>query len=338
MYGSERSADGGATTGSVREREHMIQKHTLLLLAVAACLALAGCTSAIPEDGQDLGEQIPDDGMSGNGTAADGEWCNPDDSMRWANPETGELVSLTIQGTETYEGREVCVGSVEAEDPNSEVARTEYMFTENQEYTRIVMYDAEGEVVNEFETGGGAAGAESWCPTGQTIQTSSPQTGERVTFEYEGIVTYEGREVCKAVYETENTGDEVALTEYYFNENGSYAKYVSYDEEGNVVDEVEASSSGPNESAPSWCPTGESFQFSQQSGESVALEYEGIVTQDGRELCKAVFTEVPSSLQERTDEQVVRAEYFINEDETYVRIVAYDANGNVVDERVQDDT
>jgi hypothetical protein len=77
-----------------------------------------------------------------------------------------------------------------------------------------------------------------WCPEGQTTRFASPQTGEQVSMEVEGIVTHDGREVCKAVWQTNQPENEVAKMEMYYSEDDSYQKIVTYDENGNVVDEV----------------------------------------------------------------------------------------------------
>lgn len=216
----------------------MIQKQHLSLLVVTLLVALAGCSSG------SLVETTDDSGGNGSG---DADWCDEGDSTQWTNPETGERVTLNIEGTTTYEGREVCVGSWETNDPDSDAARIEYWYSEDGSYTRIVTYDAQGNIINEFESTGqqspvtdgmdGNTGQSTWCPTGESLTSSSPQTGEEVSFVYQGIVTEDGNTVCKAVYEAQNTDSDVVRTEYYFNEEGTYTKWVSYDAQGNVVDE-----------------------------------------------------------------------------------------------------
>lgn len=212
----------------------MIQKQHLSLVVVTLLVALAGCSSG------GLVETTDD---SGDDSSGDADWCDEGDSTEWTNPETGERVTLNIEGTTTHEGREVCVGSWETNDPDSDAARIEYWYSEDGSYTRIVTYDAQGNIINEFESSSpesstdGNTGQSSWCPTGESFTSSSPQTGEEVSFVYQGIVTEDGNTVCKAVYEAQNTDSDVVRTEYYFNEEGTYTKWVSYDAQGNVVDE-----------------------------------------------------------------------------------------------------
>jgi hypothetical protein len=218
----------------------MIRKRTLTLVVLAVTVALAGCSAG-----------TTDGNTSGDGSTDGAAWCNTGESTQWTNPETGERVSLTINGTTTHEGKDVCVGSWATSNPDGDVARVQYMYTEDGSYTRWVSYDANGNVVNEFETSGqpttgqspngqptDGIDSQSWCPTGQSFQSSSPQTGEQVSFVYEGITTEDGTEVCKAVYETNNPDGDIARSEYYFNEAGTYTKWVTYDENGVVIDET----------------------------------------------------------------------------------------------------
>lgn len=221
----------------------MPRTRTLTLLVVVTCLALAGCSSGTPGDGTE------------NGSTDDAEWCQTGESTEWTNPETGERVSLTVNGTTTYEGREVCVSVWETNDPDSETARMEFWYSEDNEYTRIVTYDAQGNVISEVEStgqvgdqttaeqpGDGTTNSD-WCPTGDSFEYTEPETGERVSLVYEGIVTQDGRDVCKAVWETDNPDDEVARMEYYFDEEGTYTRIVSYDAQGNIIDDTVVDSS-----------------------------------------------------------------------------------------------
>jgi len=86
-------------------------------------------------------------------------------------------------------------------------------------------------------------GGSSGCQAGQSTMFASPETGERVTLEIEGIVTHEGRELCKAVWESSDPDAGFARMEMFFEAGGQYQKIVYYDAQGNEVNEIEMNGS-----------------------------------------------------------------------------------------------
>lgn len=84
--------------------------------------------------------------------------------------------------------------------------------------------------------GGGSAGEADWCSADASTQFSNPQTGEMVSLEIVGLIEQDGRTVCKGVW-TANTGD-VRRMELYWNEDESYRKMITYDQAGEVINEV----------------------------------------------------------------------------------------------------
>lgn len=221
-----------------------------LLFVVVAALALAGCAGADGGNGGNgAGTTVADGGADGSGGSS--SWCPAGQSMQMANPQTGEQASWEVKGTVQEDGREVC--RITWETNQGDVRRVEMFFTEDESYRKMVTYDADGNVVNEVQlTGGngagggdgasdgGAATAASWCGEMGSIQFVDPQTGEQASFEAQGVVQYEGRQVCKAVWQT-NQG-EIRRVEMYFNEDRSYQKLLYYDADGNVVNEIEVGS------------------------------------------------------------------------------------------------
>jgi hypothetical protein len=226
-----------------------------LLLVVVAAVALAGCAGADGGNGgTGAGTTVADGGADDAGGSSD--WCEAGQSMQMTNPQTGERASWEVRGIVQEGGRQVC--RVTWESNQGDVQQVELFFTENESYRKMVTYDANGNVVNEVQlTGGdgadgsaGSAGsgssgdggstAASWCGEMGSMQFVDPQTGERASFETQGIVDREGRQVCKAVWET-NQG-EIRRVEMYFNEDESYQKLIYYDADGTVVNEIEAGS------------------------------------------------------------------------------------------------
>lgn len=174
----------------------------------------------------------------------------------------------------------------------------------------------------------GVGGSSSdWCNPGQTAQISNPETGEEASWEIVGIVKEDGREVCKAVWET-NQG-EISRVEKFFTEDESYRKMISYDADGAVVNEVnlrgDVAGADGDESADAWCDDSATMEFANpQTGEQASWVVEGIVEEDGREVCKAVW--------ETNQGEVGRIEMYFTEDESYRKMVTYDADGELIDE------
>lgn len=255
----------------------------LLVILVVGCVLVSGCTGTGPATDGDSGAQggngnqetasasgqsgSADGGQDGGsqGSGSSSSWCPAGQTTSFANPQTGEQASMTVQGVVTHEGRQVCKAVWESSGGDGQVAKMEVYFTEDESYRKVVTYDAEGNVVNEMQMAGstgsdsggssgqsgsatgtdagdGGTGDQQWCVEGESFQFSNPQTGEQASMVYEGIVTHEGRQVCKAVWETNDPDGNVAKVEMYFNEDRSYQKTIYYDGNGNVVFEQEQGS------------------------------------------------------------------------------------------------
>jgi len=218
----------------------MNTKRTVRLLGLVLLVVLAGCAGG---SGGDAGSADGASGVTSDGNdGASADWCVQGQTSRFANPETGEQVSMEIQGVVERNGRQVCRAVWETNQ--GDVRRIEMLFTEDGSYRKMITYDENGEVFNEMEmTGpagdGSSAGDESsadWCSDASSMSFVNPETGEQVSMQVEGIVEHDGRQVCKAVWET-NQG-EVREIEMLFTEDRSYQVMITYDENGQVVDEV----------------------------------------------------------------------------------------------------
>lgn len=109
------------------------------------------------------------------GGAASGSWCTKGASWSWANPTTGEQASLVVQGIVSYEGRSLCKAVWEGKSAEGKDVKMEQYFDEGGKYSRMLSYengklmgdikaegekitmkayDAQGNVVQEFTSGG----------------------------------------------------------------------------------------------------------------------------------------------------------------------------------------
>lgn len=131
---------------------------TLLVLAVVVVVALAGCAGGIGGDGADAGGSTAADGDPGGSGGSDGadastDWCPEGTTQNFANPETGEQTSMEVRGMVERDGRQVCqaVWETNANEEAGDVQKIEMYYTEDREYYEMVMYDGDGNVVEEFD-------------------------------------------------------------------------------------------------------------------------------------------------------------------------------------------
>jgi hypothetical protein len=96
--------------------------------------------------------------------------------------------------------------------------------------------------------GGDGAGSADWCQQGSSYSYTNPQTGDAASMNIEGIVQHEGRQTCKAVWQSEASGGQgqtqIARMELYFTEDSEYTHVIMYDADGNELYEVETTPSG----------------------------------------------------------------------------------------------
>lgn len=227
-----------------------------ILVGAVVLLALAaGCTGG---------------GGGGDGGSGTADWCGSGTMEAIASQQAGGSITVESHGMTERDGRDVCQITYEADgEASGEFARMDVFFTEGQEDVELVYYDTEGNVVGQIDysgTGGsGTGGADGgtgstdggtgdgagdggtagesteWCQAGQTTWTSDAQQGSRTTFTVQGVVEYDGRTVCQATFEFQDADAQFSRIEMYYDEDQSYQTLVYYDEEGNVVYEIDAS-------------------------------------------------------------------------------------------------
>ena len=174
----------------------------------------------------------------------------------------------------------------------------------------------------------GDGASTDWCPVGQTMQLTNPQTGEMASWEVKGVVESDGRQACRVTWQT-NQG-EIRRVDLFFTEDESYRKMITYDAEGVVLSEVrlDDGGSGPAtdgsvDHGETWCGEATSMQFMDpQTGEQASFDVQGLVEHEGRTVCKAVW--------QTNQGDIRRVEMYFNEDRSYQQLIYYDAEGNVV--------
>lgn len=113
----------------------------ILLIAVAA----SGCgdkdtKTYETEDGQEV--EVT--------TENEDDWCPVGTSWKTSNPTTGEEVSMVYTGTREVDGIQMCVMEYTSTNPDDEVAKVEYMFSEDSETFSWKSYYANGTVQSEM--------------------------------------------------------------------------------------------------------------------------------------------------------------------------------------------
>ena len=116
----------------------------ILLIAVTA----SGCgdkdtTTYETEDGEKVEVTT---------TGNEDDWCPVGTSWKTSNPTTGEEVSMVYTGSKEVDGVPMCVMEYKSTNPEDEVARVEYMFSEDSEIFSWKSYYANGTVMSEMTT------------------------------------------------------------------------------------------------------------------------------------------------------------------------------------------
>lgn len=123
-----------------------------LLSAVVLVVVIAGCTGgSVPGLGGDTSTPAP--AADGGGSSGSSD-CRAGESYQWADPQTGERISLNVRGTVSHEGRQVCKAVYETTDPDAGYSRVVMYYAEDDSYRKVVYYDQDGNVVNEFTMSG----------------------------------------------------------------------------------------------------------------------------------------------------------------------------------------
>lgn len=113
----------------------------ILLIAVAA----SGCGD------KDTRTYETEDGQKVQVTTGDEDgWCPVGTSWKTSNPTTGEEVSMVYTGSREVDGINMCVMEYTSTNPADEVARVEYMFSEDGETFSWKSYYANGTVQSEM--------------------------------------------------------------------------------------------------------------------------------------------------------------------------------------------
>ncbi len=113
----------------------------ILLIAVAA----SGCGD------KDTKTYETEDGQKVEVTTGDEEdWCPVGTSWKTSNPTTGEEVSMVYTGTKEVDGTNMCVMEYTSTNPEDEVARVEYLFSEDGETFSWKSYYMNGTVQSEM--------------------------------------------------------------------------------------------------------------------------------------------------------------------------------------------
>lgn len=126
---------------------------TLRVLALVVIVGFAGCLGGLggSPDGETPGDNGGDANGGTSGDAASADWCPKGTTQHVANPQSGEQVSMQINGIIEHDGRQVCHAVWETNDAEGDIQKMEMFYTEDESYRKIIMYDENGDVVQEFE-------------------------------------------------------------------------------------------------------------------------------------------------------------------------------------------
>lgn len=127
----------------------MQRKWYFIVLMLALVLMASGCgekdgqTVTYEEDGVTVEANIPED--------AEDQWCPVGSSWTASDPNTGEVYSMEIVGTEIIDGIRMCHAVYEANEPQDKISRVEYFWSENEDNFIMTVYDLTENVISEVK-------------------------------------------------------------------------------------------------------------------------------------------------------------------------------------------
>jgi hypothetical protein len=117
----------------------------LVVLLLFIALAASGCSDSETTSYEtDEGEEIEVTSTNGD------DWCPVGSSWASSNPNTGEQVSMVVTGKEVVDGVEMCRAEFNSNNPEDEIARIEYMWSEDGEIFSWKHFDADENLVSEM--------------------------------------------------------------------------------------------------------------------------------------------------------------------------------------------
>ncbi len=119
----------------------------LLTLIAAGCTEKDSTTISTSDGDVDIEYSVPE--------GADDEWCLVGMTMDAANPQTGEMTSMEIVGTETVDGVTLCKAEIEI-NTEGEIAKMEYLWSVDSETFEWTYYDTAGNIVSQMSMKDGA--------------------------------------------------------------------------------------------------------------------------------------------------------------------------------------
>ncbi|MGB3907444.1 MAG: membrane-binding protein [Methanomethylovorans sp.] len=119
----------------------------LIVAILLTAVAVSGCgdkdtTTIETDDGQIVKITTDSKGQD--------KWCPVGTSWKTSNPTTGEEISMVYTGVREVDGIQMCIMEYTSNNPDDEIARVEYMFSENSETFSWKSYYADGTVQSEM--------------------------------------------------------------------------------------------------------------------------------------------------------------------------------------------
>ena len=117
----------------------------LIVLVLFIAVAASGCSDSETSTYEtEEGEEIEVTSTNGD------DWCPVGSSWTSSNPNTGEQVSMVVTGKETVDGVEMCQAEFNSNNPEDEIARIEYMWSEDGEIFSWKYFDENENLVSEM--------------------------------------------------------------------------------------------------------------------------------------------------------------------------------------------
>ncbi len=137
----------------IKQGDGILLKKWIVLLVVLFCTVFAagsGCSenSEAESSPEDSGEEEMDIEITSTGDSD--EWCPAGASWQATDPQTGEVVTMEVKGTEVVDGVVMCRAVYQSNIEEEEVSEVEYLWSEDGETVFWTAFDASGNMVYKF--------------------------------------------------------------------------------------------------------------------------------------------------------------------------------------------
>jgi hypothetical protein len=125
-----------------------MSKKIIIILLLLLTIMAAGCSDKDKDDVKistgegDIEINVPE--------GSEDEWCPVGSVFTMSDPQTGEMLSMTVEGKEKIDGIEMCKMVMESTVDGKTFVAREYYTSEDHKSIIMISYDEDGNVIHKM--------------------------------------------------------------------------------------------------------------------------------------------------------------------------------------------